>query len=204
MPGAVVFLLAYLVGAIPSGLVVGRLRAGVDVREHGSGGTGATNVLRSVGPAAALLVLLLDVAKGLLAVWLAARFAPAGVAVETAALLAAAGVVVGHVWPVFAGFSGGKGVATAAGAFLALDPLACAIGVAVFVVVLAVTRVVSLSSLAAVLLLPGVLGALDVLSVHDVSYGLLGYAAGLAALVLLTHRTNVRRVADGSEPKIGR
>jgi glycerol-3-phosphate acyltransferase PlsY len=189
----------YLIGSIPFGVLAGRSTAGVDPRDHGSGGSGATNVLRVVGRRAALVVLVADIAKGYLTVWGAFRL---GGGSEAVALLAASGVVLGHVWPLFARFRGGKGVAAAAGAFLALDPLAGAIGLGVFAVTLALRRIVSLASILAVVLLPAVLGALDVAGLHPVSAGLLAFSGGLAALVLLTHRANLQRIVAGTEPRL--
>ncbi len=204
-------LVAYLVGAIPFGLLVGRAWKGIDIREHGSGNLGATNALRVLGTKVGVLVLLLDAAKGALPVLLlpllAARLgAPAAPGLAPAGLpvLVAGCAVVGHVAPVYLGFRGGKGVATSAGAILALHPAAFGAAFLTFAFTLALSRIVSLSSLAAALALPAAAVALDGVAVA------LGPEAPrtalfvlLAALVWVRHRSNVRRLLAGTEPRLG-
>src|SRR5262250_3878063 len=129
--------MAYLLGSIPFGLMLTKIFGGKDVRKSGSGNIGATNVARVAGPAAGILTLLLDAAKGAVAVWLGARFSEQSAA---ALMLAGAAALVGHCFPVWLKFKGGKGVATALGVFLMLAPLAALGGVAVFIVVVLLWR----------------------------------------------------------------
>jgi len=190
--GAVV---AYLIGAIPIGFVIARAFGIADIRRHGSGAIGATNVLRTAGKTPAILTLVGDVAKGAVAVSVGGYVAgvtPAGPA------LAAVAAVVGNCWSVFLGFRGGKGVATGLGAMLRLVPWAIVPAAIVFVAVVATTRYVSLGSL---------LGAVGVPVVALV----LGYpgvsvaAAGVVALVIVArHHENITRLLSGTENRVGR
>lgn len=184
---------SYLIGAIPVGFLVARAAGGFDIRGKGSGNIGATNVLRTLGPVPAVLTLLGDVVKGYLAVRVAEVLGPEPAWGAAGALLA----VVGNCWPVFLRFRGGKGMATALGAFLALVPKAILPAAVLFIAILAISRYVSLASIAAVLVLP--VGAF-VLSYPRASTG----AAALAALVILwRHRENIRRLAGGKENRLG-
>jgi glycerol-3-phosphate acyltransferase PlsY len=185
-------LLAYLVGAIPVGYLVGRLLR-VDIRRHGSGNIGATNVLRTLGEGPAVLTLLGDVAKGYVAVRLALALASEPWTGAAGAALA----VVGNCWSIFLRFRGGKGVATGFGAFLGLTPLATLPAVVVWGAVALTFRYVSLASLTAAVCVP--IGAV-LLRYHP--------SASLAALavtlvIVWRHRENVVRLVSGTEPKLG-
>jgi glycerol-3-phosphate acyltransferase PlsY len=195
VPPAVLVVLAYLLGSISFAVLLVRATTGRDIRAEGSGNAGATNVLRSHGKKLALLVALLDVAKGVAGVLLV-RLVTADPRWAAAAGFAA---ILGHVFPVFYGFRGGKGVATAVGAFLALSPLALLVCLAVFLAVVAATRYVSLGSVVALALLPPVSGLFFHAPRAVVT------AAGLTALlILLTHLPNLKRLARGEERKLGR
>ncbi len=184
---------AYLAGAIPFGWLLGRLAGGLDVRRMGSGNIGATNVARSLGPWAGILTLALDVGKGAAAVWGAGKITgQPGVAV--AAGLAA---VAGHVFPVYLGFKGGKGVATGLGAFLVLAPGATLGAGALFVAAAAATRRVSVGSILAAASLPVIL----LLFREAPGLVLAGLASSL--LILFRHSENIRRILSGTEPRIG-
>jgi len=184
---------SYLIGAIPVGFLVARAAGGFDIRGKGSGNIGATNVLRTLGPVPAVLTLLGDVVKGYLAVRVAEVLGPEPAWGAAGALLA----VVGNCWPVFLRFRGGKGMATALGAFLALVPKAVLPAAVLFIAILAISRYVSLAYIAAVLVLP--VGAF-VLGYPRASTG----AAALAALVILwRHRENIRRLTGGKENRLG-
>lgn len=192
--------LAYLIGSVPSAVWFGKLIYGVDVRQHGSGNAGATNVIRVLGYKAGIPVLLFDVFKGWLAVQLVSWFPPEGLAPDLIVYVsigAALAAVLGHVFPVFAGFRGGKGVGTLAGVGIALYPLALLVVVAVFILVLALTRYVSLASMVGALLFP--------LAVFFVSgernLGLLVLSLIVAVFVPLTHRKNIQRLVRGEERK---
>jgi glycerol-3-phosphate acyltransferase PlsY len=183
---------AYLLGSIPFSYLVARLR-GVDVRKVGSGNVGATNVMRSVGPGAGLAAFVLDFAKGAAAALLASKVEPDG----PLPAMAAAAAVVGHVFPVWLRFRGGKGVATGAGAFLPLLPAATAAALVAFGLALAITRYVSVSSLVGCATLATVAFVLRGLS--PVAFA----AAATALLVLWKHRGNLARIAQGTENRLG-
>jgi glycerol-3-phosphate acyltransferase PlsY len=188
-------LAGYLLGSISFAVLLVRRRTGKDIRQEGSGNAGATNVLRSHGKGLAAAVAAADIGKGAAAVLLARLFT-ADPRVAAAAGLAA---VLGHVFPIFYGFRGGKGVATAAGAFLALTPWATLVCLAAFVAIVAATRYVSLGSIAAMCLLPPVAGILF----HAPRPTVLA-AAGAAALIVVKHFENLKRLARGEERKLGR
>jgi acyl phosphate:glycerol-3-phosphate acyltransferase len=184
-------LLAYLLGAIPFGYLLVKLRTGGDVRSSGSGNIGATNVLRTAGRAAGIATLLLDIAKGYLAVWLAGRLTQGS---ESWMSLAALCVMVGHAFPVFLKFKGGKAVASSVGAFWCLTPLPLAGALVVFVVTVAVTRYVSLGSVLAAGSLP-----LAVWLISHRSAPVLGAALLAGAFVIWRHKTNLQRLRAGTE-----
>ncbi|MDA1010574.1 MAG: glycerol-3-phosphate 1-O-acyltransferase [Chloroflexi bacterium] len=188
----------YGLGGIPFGVIVGRLAGIGDVRQYGSGKTGFTNSLRTMGVKWALLVVAGDVTKGAAAV-LIGQF----VLDEPAAgAVAGAAAVLGHIYPVFAGFRGGRGVATAFGAFLAVSPLVALAVLAVSLVVLAVFRYASLMSVTGVFAGFVVVGVLALLGRIDASYFVL-FAAPTMLLVELSHIGNIKRLLAGTEPKLG-
>ena len=189
-------IIAYLLGSIPFGLVVGKVIKGVDVREHGSGNLGATNVFRVVGKTWGIIVLLLDAIKGYLAVSLM-RGADASTAFLLAATVAA---ILGHVFPVWLKFKGGKGVATSLGVFLALLPAATWVSFAFFIVVFLLKRIISLASIAAALLFPLMVFVLHRGESGFVAYFVLGLA--LAGMIVYTHRANIERLKRGEEKKL--
>jgi glycerol-3-phosphate acyltransferase PlsY len=199
LPGRALLLIvaAYLLGSLPFGLIFARLFGKTDVRQAGSGNIGATNVARVAGPLAGILTLLFDTGKGAFAVWLAGRFT-----VHSAAFLMLAGLaaLLGHCFPIWLHFRGGKGVATALGIFLALSPFAALSALAVFILVVAVWRYVSLGSVAAAAAMPLLmyfLWAPPLAPPLAVTFGTL-FAT---ALVVFKHRGNLQRLLDGTEPR---
>jgi glycerol-3-phosphate acyltransferase PlsY len=193
---------AYLLGSIPFGYLIVRLVAGADVRETGSGGTGATNVTRRAGKLAGVATLLLDAAKGAAAVALARwLFAPDhGVNWWVAA--AALAAVVGHIFPVWLGFRGGKGVATGLGAFAVLSPAAVLCAAVVFLAVVWRTRYVSLGSITAAAALPVCVWLLDAGDGPPAHRAPLVTAAVLgSAIIIAMHHANIGRLARGTESK---
>lgn len=188
--------LAYLVGAIPTSYLVGKYVAGIDLREHGSKNLGATNVYRVVGLRSAISVGLVDITKGFIPVVLFAPRAGMQPWLPVAMGLAA---VVGHVFPVFLRFRGGKGVATAAGVVLALAPIPFGITALVWLGILASTRFMSLASMAGAMAFPLVVWLMH----PDRHYAVAG-SLGLAAFIVFTHRSNIRRLLAGTENRIGR
>lgn len=197
LAAALVALLGYVLGSVPIGLLVGRIARGIDVREYGSGKTGFTNILRSVGLGPALLVVFADVSKGALPV-LVGRFV---FDEPWAAAAGGAAAVIGHTWPLFAGFRGGRGVATAFGAFLAVSPL---VAVAVFAgaaLVLAITRYVSLMSMLGTAV--GFLALLALVLLDGVAAEYLLFGTVAAGIIEVNHIGNLRRLLRGTEPKLG-
>jgi acyl phosphate:glycerol-3-phosphate acyltransferase len=198
-------LMAYLIGSIPSAIWVGRKFYGIDVREHGSGNAGATNVFRVLGKGPGTVVLLMDIIKGFLSVMLAYQmgyyFAEQGTQSSqmTGFFPVAFGVlsVVGHMLPIFAKFKGGKGVATLFGVIIALDPRVAGLALLVFVVVNIVTGYVSVGSLMAGLSIPVLF--LQVFGYRDVS--LVVFSVSVGILIVYTHRKNIRRLMAGEETK---
>jgi glycerol-3-phosphate acyltransferase PlsY len=185
---------AYLVGAIPFSFLVARWFGVDDVRRVGSGNVGATNVMRAAGKAAGLLAFVLDAAKGAAAAFLASVIEPPGSIVPP---LAAVAAVLGHMYPIWLRFRGGKGVATGAGAFVPLAPAATGLACLAFAATLAVTRYVSVGSIAAATTLVAAAFALG--SPPAVAWS----AAFVAGLVVWKHRGNLQRLANGTESRVG-
>ena len=198
--------LAYLLGAFPSSVVLGKLLRGVDVRLEGSGNAGATNAWRVLGWRIGIAVLLLDVAKGAVAAAVLPRIAASELPVSLAAASIFCGLaaILGHVFPVYIGFRGGKGVATAAGVFFAVAPIPVSIAAGAFLLVILASGWVSLGSLVGAWTAP--VAALFLPPSHDdLSYPLLvGITALVAGFITVTHRANLRRLLRGQEPKFPR
>lgn len=196
MQQIVAVLLAYLLGSISFSFLYGKLFKGLDIRKHGSGNAGATNTLRVIGVGPAIAVLLLDAGKGVLAVWIG-KWLSAGGDVSYIPAIAGLAAIAGHNWPVYFGFKGGKGIATTIGVAATLCLVPALIAGAVAIVLIALTRYVSLGSLAFAALIP-------------VLVGLMQYSAytfwatlviGLFAIV--RHRTNIVKLVKGKENKLG-
>ncbi|MCC0179749.1 glycerol-3-phosphate 1-O-acyltransferase PlsY [Waterburya agarophytonicola K14] len=202
--GGLLILAAYLLGSIPTGYAVGRYLKGIDIREHGSGSTGATNVLRTVGKPAALVVLAIDLLKGAIAlavVNLVYSLAPSGFLppdwhpwLITAAALSA---IIGHSKSIWLNFTGGKSVATTLGILLVMNPLVALGTVMTFAVTLGISRIVSLSSICGAIAVNVLIVALN----QPPAYSVFAVLAGL--YVILRHKTNIQRLVAGIEPKIG-
>ncbi|MEP7131932.1 MAG: glycerol-3-phosphate 1-O-acyltransferase PlsY [Acidobacteriota bacterium] len=186
--------LSYLLGSISFAVLLVRLKTGKDIRSEGSGNAGATNVLRAHGRTLGILVALFDVAKGAAAVLLMRAVSSDPRAAAAAALAA----ILGHVFPVFYDFRGGKGVATAVGAFVALVPIPALICVGAFVALVAITRYVSVGSIVALSLLPAVAGLFRAPLPAIIA------AALAAVLIVFKHLENLKRLAAGTERKLGR
>lgn len=186
---------AYLIGALPTGYLVGRAWRGVDIRKYGSGGTGFTNVMRTLGKPAAVVVLAIDVAKGVIPVVIA------GLATDVEIIRAVAGsaAVIGHVYPVYTRFEGGRGVATAFGALLILSPFS-ALGAAGGLLVIAATRYVSAGSLSGTAIACLIMMILVIVGHHE--WGLLVFAAAIAIFIPIRHAGNIERLVHGTERQI--
>jgi len=205
-----VALIGYLLGSIPFGLLIGRRSTGADVRRFGSGRTGATNVLRTAGKKAAVLVLVLDLLKGALAVIFArlmfggdyAAGSPGLWGMATSAYsLAALAAVLGHAWPVFVKFKGGRGVAPFLGGLLVLSWPAALLGAAVLILVTYLTRYVSLGSVTGVVATCAVLVPFTIIKGSPIEY--LAYAGVCAIFIIIMHRDNIGRLISGTERKFG-
>ena len=190
--------LGYLLGSIPSGLIIGRLFKGVDVRKYGSGKTGATNVMRTAGVLPGILVLVGDVGKGVIAVIIAKAILPTNGPIAAGAALAC---IIGHNWPVFARFRGGRGVTTYFGGLVALSWMGAVIGAVTTIAVIALSRYVSLGSLVGSLVGAGAVAYL--VSRGDVPLEYLIYAATGAIMLLVLHRDNIKRLIARKERKLG-
>lgn len=194
----VLFIVAgYIVGSIPVGLIVGRVSRGIDIRQYGSGKTGFTNVLRTCGVRWGVVALVGDLAKGIVPV-VVAQLVSDEPYIHASAGLAAA---IGHDWPVFAGFHGGRGVATSFGAALAMNPIAAGILVPFGLGLVAVTRIVSVMSVGMAPVLAVEFVVLSALGHQPWAYAI--YAVIAAAMVLILHRENIERLLAGTEPRIG-
>jgi glycerol-3-phosphate acyltransferase PlsY len=190
---AVTLTAAYLLGSVPFSYLVARRWGVADVRKVGSGNVGATNVMRAAGTGAGLLAFALDATKGAVAAASVQKLAPGGALPSLAAVAA----VLGHMYPVWLSFRGGKGVATGAGAFLPLCPVATAGGALGFVVATALTRYVSLGSCAGAV-------TLSALAIALCAPEYVGWcAAGTTALIVWKHRANIARIVGGTEPRLG-
>jgi glycerol-3-phosphate acyltransferase PlsY len=198
--GFIVLLVAYLVGSVPTAVWIGKAFYGKDVREHGSGNAGATNTFRVLGKSAGIPVLLIDALKGWLAVMLPVWFLggfDSPVLFENFRVTCGAMAVIGHVFPVFAGFRGGKGVATLMGVAFGMFPLAALGGVALFLVVLLFTHYVSLGSI-----LASIGYGLFLLLVEKVHHdATIIFAVMIPLLVILTHKANIQRLISGNESR---
>jgi glycerol-3-phosphate acyltransferase PlsY len=191
MNGLIAVIVAYLVGGIPFGLLIVRLKTGADVRESGSGNIGATNVLRTTGPLAGILTLVLDAAKGLFAVWLADTLTHGDIFWMSFAALA---VLLGHALSPYLKFKGGKAVASFLGAFGYLTPVPVLVIVIIFLIVTVMTRYLSLGSVSGAALYP-----FACFIILHPEWPVLVAAVGAAALILWRHKANIARILEGTE-----
>ena len=208
---AAVVLIGYLLGSIPFGVIIGRRSAKIDVRQLGSGKTGATNVLRAAGKKAAGLVVTLDLLKGLLAVVFAGLIFREDYMVmggsglwwlaRSAQVLAALAAIAGHKWPIFLGFRGGRGVATFFGGLFALCPVAALFGGEVLILGAGLTRYASLGSIAGAVGTYTILVPLTIINGFPIEY--LVYALIGAVFIIVMHRDNIIRLISGKERKLG-
>lgn len=191
MKEIMLILFCYLVGSIPFSYIFSRVLGGVDIRARGTGNVGATNVLRTLGIKIAILSLMGDLSKGAISGWLGLHYGGMYLGAICAII-----AVTGHCWPVFLGFRGGKGVATAAGAALVLVPKVFILLALIFVIVIGISRYVSLGSICAAAMLP----VLTLLVYYSGIYTLMSLV--IAVMVIFRHRTNIERLRNGTEKKI--
>ncbi len=198
---SILIVLAYLIGSIPTAVWIGKLFYGIDVREHGSGNAGATNTFRVLGKKAGIPVFILDVFKGFLAVRLSftlSLLSPGTDPFINFQLLLGIAAFIGHIFPIFASFRGGKGVATLFGVVFALHPYAALISIGIFIIVLLISKYVSLSSI-----LAGITFPILIIFVFPVTTtSLLIFSVLIATLLILTHQKNIGRLIRREESKV--
>lgn len=197
----VIIIIAYLIGSVNFSVLISKKMAGFDVREKGSGNGGTTNVLRTVGKKAAVLTLIADVLKGVIAIfiaWIVGKFVKSNSAILVQ--LAAIGVVVGHTFPIFFGFKGGKGIATSLGILLLLNWKIGLICLIFAISLMAITRMVSLGSISAAVLFPILTIFINEHYLVDGNYFIFGII--MAAFIIFNHRSNVKRILNGTENKL--
>lgn len=198
-------LFSYIAGSFPTAILVGKITRGIDIREHGSGNAGGTNVFRVLGWKLGVFVMLIDVLKGFLATTFISHISIGGDNIlDPLYLSMIAGVfaIVGHIWTIFAGFRGGKGVGTAAGFLLGLMPQAVLVGFIVFFVIFLSTRYVSLSSMIASTSIPVTLLVQKFGFKIEIPWVLIILTLSIAVLIIFTHRSNIVRLLNGTENKI--
>ena len=201
MKEAILIILAYLIGSVPTALLISKKYFGIDIRDYGSGNMGATNTFRVLGSRYGSIVMAIDILKGMAAVGLFSLlpyYSSNELARTNLMIGLGLAAVLGHVFPVFAQFKGGKGVATLFGMILAIQPVIAASCMGVFLLVLFLTRYVSLSSILGAIMLP--VSVLWIWNEHELMYRI--FAILVAVMVLLTHQKNIVRIAKGAENKI--
>jgi glycerol-3-phosphate acyltransferase PlsY len=210
---ATIIVLSYLVGSIPNSIIISKAVKGIDIREHGSGNAGGTNVMRVMGWKYGVIAILLDAFKGVVAVVFIARLHYGGMPFENVTpfddftlvqIIAGISAVIGHIWTVFAGFKGGKGIATALGMLIIIVTIDMLVAVAVFAIVVSVSRYISLGSILGAIAVPLTLVIRENLfHVNIEGYGtLLPFLIFVSLLVIYTHRKNVVRLINGNENKV--
>ena len=198
-----IVLLSYLIGSFPTSIVMGRMMRRIDIREHGSKNAGGTNAFRVLGWHAGLFVILVDILKGVLPVLLLSKIRVDGLAMshELVQIIAGTSAVIGHIWTVLAKFKGGKGVATAGGVLIAVYPWAALICMIIFVIIVLTTRYVSVGSITAASSMPFVLLLINQLSSKSISHSFIFFSFIIGGLIFYTHRSNIRRLINGTENK---
>jgi len=199
-----VIITGYLLGAIPFGVIIGKLVRGIDVREHGSGSMGMTNVMRTVGAKAGLIVLIADVLKGAGAVALAWAifYSEPDSTVHWGQMAGGAAAVIGHSWPIYIGFRGGRGISTAFGAIMVVSWQVGLICLAAFLLMVAIFRYISLGSISGAIALVIAMVVFFICYSGPVAY--LAFALVVAPIVIFRHRANIERLLSKTEPKIGK
>jgi glycerol-3-phosphate acyltransferase PlsY len=213
LPVAIIAVLSYLVGSIPTSIIVGRVSRGIDIRQHGSGNAGGTNVIRVLGWKLGVSVILMDMAKGLLSTMIIARMMYGSIPFENKTpfddftvvqIIAGCAAILGHVWTLFAGFRGGKGIATAGGMLIGIAPVEVAVSFGVFAIVLLASHYVSLGSLSAAVAFPLTMFARQNLFLVDIEgyHTLIFFSIAISLLIIYTHRTNIKRLLKGTENRM--
>ncbi len=206
LPFIVMIVLSYLAGSIPTAIIVSRIVMKDDIRNHGSKNAGATNVYRVMGWKAALVVSLVDIGKGVLATLLISKLGMGVTSLDSVLIQLIAGfaAIVGHIYTIFAGFKGGKGVWTAFGVVVGLIPVAALSALVIFIIVVSVTRIVSVASMSAAICVPVILVLQKYVFHQNLSMILIYTGIVLAALIIFTHRANIGRLIRGEENKFSK
>ena len=194
--------LSYITGSFPTSIILGKIVKGIDIREHGSGNAGGTNVFRVLGWKPALIVVIIDIFKGWLptAIYATALFQGQPIAdIGVIQILCGFAAVLGHTYTIFASFRGGKGIGTLAGMLIALYPITFPLCLIVFVITLITTGYVSLSSISATIALPIILIVLPIFGIQQATSSLLIFALAVPLFAIFTHRSNIARLKDGTE-----
>lgn len=213
LPVAIIAVLSYLVGSIPTSIIVARVSRGIDIRQHGSGNAGGTNVVRVLGWKLGVFVILADMAKGLIATVVLARLMYGSIPFANATpfddftvvqIIAGCAAILGHVWTLFAGFRGGKGIATAAGMLVGIAPVEVAVSFGVFAIVLLVSHYVSLGSLSAAIAFPLTMFFRENIFLVDIEgyHTLIFFSIAISLLIVFTHRSNIKRLLRGTENRL--
>jgi len=213
LPIAIIAVLSYLVGSIPTSIIVARKVRGIDIRHFGSGNAGGTNVFRVLGWKAGLFVIVMDMAKGLIATMLIARLMYGPIPFQNRTpfddftvvqIIAGCSAILGHIWTLFAGFKGGKGMATAGGMLLGVAPLEVAVSFGIFAIVFLITQYVSLGSLSAAVAFPLTMFFRENVFMVDIAgyHTLIFFSIAVSLLIFYTHRANIGRLLKGTENRI--
>ncbi len=213
LPVAIIAVLSYLIGSIPTSIIVGRVSRGIDIRQHGSGNAGGTNVIRVLGWKLGVSVILMDMAKGLLSTMIIARMMYGSIPFENKTpfddftvvqIIAGCAAILGHVWTLFAGFRGGKGIATAGGMLIGIAPVEVAVSFGVFAIVLLASHYVSLGSLSAAVAFPVTMFCRQNLFLVDIEgyHTLIFFSIAISLLIIFTHRANIKRLLKGTENRM--
>jgi glycerol-3-phosphate acyltransferase PlsY len=211
----IITILSYLIGSIPTSIIVARQVRGIDIRQHGSGNAGGTNVFRVLGWKAGVFVILMDIGKGLFATIVLARLMYGPIPFENRTpfddftvvqIIAGCAAILGHVWTLFAGFRGGKGIATAGGMLIGVAPVEVAVAFGVFAIVFLVSHYVSLGSLSAAVAFPLTMFFRENVFMVDIAgyKTLILFSIGISLLIIYTHRANIKRLLAGTENRISR
>ncbi len=209
----IIVLLSYLIGSIPTSIIVSKLVKGIDIRNYGSGNAGGTNVFRVIGWKYGILVILLDALKGALAVIVVARLHYGAFPFENATpfddftlvqIIAGVAAVIGHIWTIFAGFKGGKGIATALGMLITIITIDMLVALGVFVLVVGLSRYISLGSIIAAISVPLIMIVRENIFHVDIQgyYTVLPFSIAISFLIIYTHRANISRLIKGNENRI--
>ncbi len=214
IPVTIVAILSYLVGSIPTAIIVARAVKGIDIRQHGSGNAGGTNVIRVLGWKAGVFVIVCDMAKGLFATMIVARLMfvlpieslPPFDEFAVVQILAGCVAMLGHIWTLFAGFKGGKGIATAGGMLIGIAPIEVGVSLGVFMVVFLISHYVSLGSLSAATTFPLTMFLRENVFMVDIQsyHTLIWFSVGISMMIIYTHRANIQRLARGTENRMQR